>query len=56
MRPIPVLHQDDHLVVIDKPAGVLVVPAPGRKEPTIVDLLSRQLGMPVQSFQLLDED
>lgn len=56
MRPIPVLYQDDQLVVIDKPAGVLVVPAPGREEPTIVDLLSRQLGHAVHAVHRLDED
>jgi 23S rRNA pseudouridine1911/1915/1917 synthase len=56
MPVVPLLHQDDHLVVIDKPAGVLVVSAPGRTEPTVVDLVSQQLGERVQAVHRLDED
>jgi len=55
MRALTVLHRDDHLVVVDKPAGVLVVSAPGRSEPTLVDLVSRQLGERVQAVHRLDE-
>ena len=49
MREIPILHRDDHLVVVDKPAGILVVEAPGRRGPTLVDALTRQLGVRVQA-------
>ncbi len=56
MRPLPVLHQDDHLIVVDKPAGVLVVSAPGRQEPTLVDRVSQQLGERVQAVHRLDEE
>ncbi|MFN9946314.1 MAG: RluA family pseudouridine synthase [Planctomycetota bacterium] len=56
MRDIPILHQDDHLVVVAKPAGILVVEAPGRRGPTLVDALTRQLGTRVQAVHRLDED
>lgn len=55
MRELQVLHRDEHLVVVDKPAGVLVVSAPGRREPTLVDLVSAQLGERVQAVHRLDE-
>ena len=54
MVPIPVLHEDDHLVVVDKPSGVLVVPAPGRNKPTLVDLLRHQWGGRVEAVHRLD--
>lgn len=56
MAPLPVLHRDEHLVVVDKPSGMLVVPAPGRSEPTVVDAAARQFGGPVQAVHRLDED
>jgi 23S rRNA pseudouridine1911/1915/1917 synthase len=56
MRAITVVHEDDHLVVIDKPAGMLVVDAPGRRGPTVVDCVARQLGTPVHAVHRLDED
>jgi hypothetical protein len=56
MADVPILHRDDHLVVVDKPAGILVVDAPGRRGPTLVDVLARQLGGPVQAVHRLDED
>jgi 23S rRNA pseudouridine1911/1915/1917 synthase len=34
-----VAHLDDWLAVIDKPAGLVVHPAPGHRAPTLVDLL-----------------
>ncbi|MBX3464373.1 MAG: RluA family pseudouridine synthase [Planctomycetes bacterium] len=53
---MPVLHRDDHLLVVDKPAGVLVVAAPGRHGPTVLDLVGNQLGERVQAVHRLDED
>lgn len=35
----PIVHEDDHLLVLDKPAGVVVHPAAGLKEGTLVDAL-----------------
>jgi 23S rRNA pseudouridine1911/1915/1917 synthase len=38
-RPLSVLHSDEHLVVIEKPSGVVVHPAPGHDEGTLVHAL-----------------
>lgn len=54
--PIPILFQDDALLVVDKPVGLLVVPAPGHRTPTIVDLLSAQLGVEVHAVHRLDQE
>ena len=56
MTGVPILYRDDHLVVADKPAGMLVVAAPGRRAPTLVDVLSLQLGLRVLPVHRLDED
>lgn len=56
MLPVRVLHADDDLVIVDKPAGVLAVPAPGRQGPTVLDLVAAQLGRPVHAVHRLDED
>lgn len=56
MTGVPILYRDEHLVVVDKPAGVLVVAAPGRSGPTLLDLLTRQLGQRVHAVHRLDED
>lgn len=53
---VPVLYQDDHLVVVDKPPGTLVVPAPGRTDRTVIDVLVRQLQRQVFAVHRLDED
>ena len=36
---IPILYEDEEVLVINKPAGIVVHPAPSVKEPTIVDWL-----------------
>lgn len=58
MRPrtIPILYSDEHLLAVDKPAGVLVVAAPGRRERTLLDLLAAQLGAQVFAVHRLDEE
>jgi len=56
MKSVQILHHDEHLLVVDKPAGVLVVPAPGRSGPTLLDLVSRQIQAPVLAVHRLDED
>lgn len=38
------VHVDEHLAVVDKPAGVVVHAAPGVSGPTLVDLLGDLLG------------
>ena len=37
--PIPILFEDDHLLVINKPAGVPVHPGPGHEHDTLVNAL-----------------
>lgn len=40
--PLPVVYEDDHIVVVDKPAGLAVHPGPGHPDGTLVNaLLSR---------------
>ena len=56
MPSVTVLHDDEHLLIVNKPKGILVVPAPGRSAPTMVDVLHRQLGRRVFAVHRLDED
>ncbi len=37
--PLQVLHEDEHLLVVDKPAGLVVHPAPGHPDGTLVNAL-----------------
>lgn len=39
-----IVHLDDHLAVVDKPAGLVVHPAPAHTGPTLVDELAEILG------------
>jgi 23S rRNA pseudouridine1911/1915/1917 synthase len=41
---LTVLHRDQHLLVVDKPAGLLVHPVPGYRGPTMVQGLLAELG------------
>ncbi|WP_456382343.1 RluA family pseudouridine synthase [Hydrogenimonas sp.] len=36
---VPVLYEDDEILVVDKPSGLVVHPAPSVREPTLVDWL-----------------
>jgi 23S rRNA pseudouridine1911/1915/1917 synthase len=38
--PFDVVYEDEHLMVVDKPAGVVVHPAPGHRGPTLAQALS----------------
>lgn len=40
VSPVPVLYEDDDVLVVDKPAGLVVHPAPGHRELTLVELLA----------------
>jgi len=40
----PILFEDEALLVIDKPAGLVVHPAPGHRGQTVIDWLRRHLG------------
>ena len=39
---IPILYEDEDLLVINKPSGIVVHPAPSVKEPTLVDWLKQK--------------
>jgi 23S rRNA pseudouridine1911/1915/1917 synthase len=41
---LTVLHRDEHLLVVDKPAGLLVHPVPGYRGPTLVQGLLEEVG------------
>jgi 23S rRNA pseudouridine1911/1915/1917 synthase len=41
---LAVVYEDDHLIVIDKPAGLVVHPAPGHAAGTLVNALIRHCG------------
>ena len=41
---IPIAYEDDSIVVVDKPAGLLTVPTPHREKHTLISLLARKLG------------
>ena len=43
-RPLRIVHVDDALAVVDKPAGLVVHPAPSHRGPTLVDELGELLG------------
>ncbi|MGH6796952.1 MAG: RluA family pseudouridine synthase [Roseiarcus sp.] len=42
--PLAVAYEDEHLIVIDKPAGLVVHPAPGHAAGTLVNALIRHCG------------
>jgi 23S rRNA pseudouridine1911/1915/1917 synthase len=42
--PLEILFEDSHLIVIDKPAGMVVHPAPGNPEGTLVNALLAHCG------------
>lgn len=42
--PIPVIYEDEHLVVVDKPHGMVVHPAPGHWTGTLVNALLGRYG------------
>ncbi len=61
--PLEVLHEDDHLIAVHKPAGMVVYPAPGHPDGTLINaLLHRttlaQVGAPVRPgiVHRLDKD
>lgn len=42
--PIGIVHEDEDLVVVDKPAGLVVHPAPGHRSGTLVNALVHHVG------------
>ncbi len=51
-----VLRREPGLVIVDKPSGVLSVPAPGRSGPTMTDLVASVLDVRVFAVHRLDEE
>jgi 23S rRNA pseudouridine1911/1915/1917 synthase len=43
-REVRIVHRDEWLAVVDKPAGLVVHEAPGTHGPTLVDVLAETLG------------
>lgn len=41
-KPIPILFESPRVIVFDKPAGVLVIPAPGDDRPSLTDIVNHQ--------------
>lgn len=42
--PVEILHRDEHLVVVNKPAGMVVYPAAGHRSGTLMNALSYHAG------------
>lgn len=43
MKTIPVIYEDDWLVIINKPSGLLTIPAPGKQSRTLTGILNQEL-------------
>ena len=41
-NPIKVLYEDSHLIVFNKPAGLLVIPSPQEKQNTLVEYVNKE--------------
>jgi 23S rRNA pseudouridine1911/1915/1917 synthase len=52
---LSILHRDEHLLVVSKPAGVLSVPVPDGAGPSLPELLARE-GFRVRPVHRLDRD
>lgn len=44
--PLDIVHEDEHLIVINKAAGMVVHPGPGNYTGTLVNALLHRFGMP----------
>ena len=53
--PIERIYEDEYLMVVNKPAGMLSVPGKG-DEPSLASLLTEQCGSPVMPVHRLDQD
>lgn len=42
-RRYKIVYEDDRLIVVDKPSGMLVIPTPKKETNTLTDLLNREL-------------
>lgn len=53
---VPVLHEDGHLIVIDKPAGLLAHPSRNVIKGSVTHVLSRQVAGPLHLVHRLDRE
>lgn len=51
-KPIPILYQDERVIVFDKPAGLLVIPTPARETRTLVSIVNAQYAPADRSYGL----
>lgn len=51
-QPIPVLYEDEHYVVFDKPAGLLVIPTAQIKQRTLVHIVNQQYSREGEGWKL----
>jgi len=56
LPPFVIVHQDDDLVVVDKPAGLLTAPTPESDRGNLAKLLEEQVGAPLFVVHRLDLD
>ena len=55
--PLDILYEDKHLIVINKPAGLVVHPAPGHETGTLVNALLAHCGvLPYPSYSSTEEN
>ncbi|CCK72473.1 bifunctional DRAP deaminase/tRNA pseudouridine synthase RIB2 KNAG_0K01080 [Huiozyma naganishii CBS 8797] len=54
-EPIAVIHEDDDIVVIDKPSGIPVHPTGRYKYNTVTEILKREMGLVVYPCNRLDK-
>ena len=54
LAPDRILYSDTHLLVVDKPPGLVSVPPTSTGEPTVQDHLIRMTGAPVRGVHRLD--
>lgn len=45
-RSVPILYKDESYLVVDKPAGLLVVPTPQKEKNTLTDIINAQCRTP----------
>jgi 23S rRNA pseudouridine1911/1915/1917 synthase len=56
-QPAPrIVHEDASLLIVDKPAGLVVHPAPGHRSETLIELLRRRQATDLRVVHRLDRD
>lgn len=50
--PLEIVHEDEHLIVVNKAAGMVVHPGPGNYSGTLVNALLHRFGMPAVRLQV----